>query len=57
MFVAEELSLEYEDNKVDLITRRNSRLSAAVRRYDASTCATKECANILKRFILESAIE
>ncbi len=58
MVVAEELGLEYEDIKVDFDYRaRFSPVGGGSDGSTASSWAMKECAHILKKQILEAAIE
>jgi xanthine dehydrogenase molybdenum-binding subunit len=58
MVAAEELGLEYEDIKVDFDYRAKfSPVGGGSDGSTASSWAMKECANILKRQILEAAIE
>jgi xanthine dehydrogenase molybdenum-binding subunit len=58
MVVAEELGLEYEDIKVDFDHREKfSPVGGGSDGSTASAWATKECANKLKRMILEAAAE
>jgi CO/xanthine dehydrogenase Mo-binding subunit len=57
MVAAEELGLEYEDIVVDLDTREPFKAYGGGSDGTTASCwATKECANILKRRILEAAI-
>ncbi len=58
MVAAEELGLEYEDIKVDFhYTAKFSPVGGGADGSTASSWAMKECANILKKQILEAAIE
>ncbi len=58
MVVAEELGLQYEDIVVDFDYREKfTPVGGGSDGTTASSWATKECANILKRKILEAAIE
>jgi CO/xanthine dehydrogenase Mo-binding subunit len=58
MVVAEELGLNYEDIKVDFDYREKfTPVGGGADGTTASAWVTKECANILKRKILEAAIE
>ncbi len=58
MVVAEELGLEYEDISIDYDYRAKfSPVGGGSDGTSASSWAMKECANILKRQILEAAIE
>ncbi|SHI16797.1 CO or xanthine dehydrogenase, Mo-binding subunit [Sporobacter termitidis DSM 10068] len=58
MVVAEELGLEYEDVKVDFNYRAKfSPVGGGSDGSTASSWAMKECANILKKQILEAAVE
>ncbi len=58
MVVAEELGLEYEDIKVDFNYRAKfSPVGGGSDGSTASSWAMKECANILKKQILEAAVE
>lgn len=58
MVVAEELGLEYEDVKVDFhYTAKFTPVGGGSDGSTASSWAMKECANLLKKQILEAAIE
>lgn len=58
MVVAEELGLEYKDVKVDFhYTAKFTPVGGGSDGSTASSWAMKECANILKKQILEAAIE
>jgi len=58
MVVAEELGIEYEDVKVDFDYREKfTPVGGGSDGSTASSWAMKECANILKKMIIEAAIE